>query len=401
MISVRQPRSRLRRLTARCVVAGALVPALACGSTSTTEVPPSTGSLVVQISMTGTDVPLTGVTVSVDGSQAIRVASNADYRFAPLTTGEHQVTVAGVAANCTSAEALTRAATIATNTEDSISFGFACSKAALAAHGAIAFARADSTGFFDIWVMNSDGTGATDLTNSANSSDLYGSWPADGAHIVFLMHGESTPEIAIVGRDGSGLTTITNDARQKTSPAVSPDGSRVAFAMADSANHWDIWVVNIDGSNSVRLTADTAVDDHPSWSPDGTRIVFNRFDTPETSSSLVMMNADGSNIHQLSAPGGYDVNASWSPDGSQIAFSRMVDGQAHIAVMRADGTNVEVLTTGADADDTPTWSGDGTRIAFWSGREGTGGIWIMNADGTALERITPLDTYNVFPAWSR
>lgn len=395
---VRHWRAALKRNTVSAVSIGAVLSSLACGATNT--VAPTPGALVVQIEMSGTDVPAAGVTVTVDALTPVKIEAGSYSVFPLLTPGEHQVAVSGVAANCTSSQPLTQQTRIRSNTVDSLAFVFACSTAPLDAHGIIAFARGDTTGFDDIWVMNSDGTGEIDLTNSPNVADEFPSWPSDGAHIIFLTHGESTPQIAIMNRDGSGLTTITNDPRQKTSPAVSPDGSRVAFSVADSANFLHIWVVNVDGSDLVQLTMDTVVDDHPAWSPDGTKIVFGRRVTPEIS-YLVVMNADGSNAQRLSPDTVYDANPSWSPDGAHIAFARGLGGQEHVGVMNTDGSNFMFLTSNGGPDDGPSWSGDGSKIAFTSARGGSFGIWTMQADGVGLQQITPPSTINDFPAWSK
>ena len=395
---VRRPTSVLERIGVAAVSAGVIALAISCGATNT--VAPAPGALVVQVTMSGTDVPAAGVTVTVDALTPATIANDSYFVFPLLSPGEHQVTVTGVAANCASAEPLTQQVRIEANTADSLALTFVCSKEALDAHGILAFSRGDATGFDDLWVMNADGTGETDLTNSPGVADEYPSWPSDGDHIVFLTHGESTPQIAIIGRDGSGLTTITNDPRQKASPQVSPDGSRVAFSMGDAANFWHIWVVNTDGSNLVQLTTDTVVDDHPAWSPDGMKIVFGRRVAPEVS-YLVVMNADGSNAQRLSPDDVYDANPSWSPDGSRIAFARGVAGTEHLAVMNADGSNFTFLTSNGGPDDGPSWSGDGTRIAFASARGGSSGIWIMKADGTSLQQITPANTDDAFPAWSK
>ena len=347
----------LRRWALPCGSAAVLGLGTACGSTNTVAPPPpppTSGSLNVRITMSGIDVPV-GVNVAVDTATPVLIASDSAFTFTRLTIGQHQVTVSGASANCTSESALVQTVNIAANTEDSLALTFDCVKAALTAHNVLAFSRADSSGLFDVWVMNADGTGETDLTNSPTSSDVTPSWTPDGSSVVFIMHGESVPEIALVHFDGSGLIQITTDSRQKATPAVSPDGSRIAFSMLDTSSHYRIWVINIDGSGLRQLTSDTTQDQEPSWSPDGTKVAFRRAIDPSIS-SIFVVNADGTNVQPLSAPGFYNANPSWSPNGSRIAFCRIVDGEQHIALMNPDGSNVQILTTGDAADEEPTWS---------------------------------------------
>jgi len=367
--------------------------ATACGSTDV--IAPSLGSLRVVIATTGDDIPRAGVSVTVDGEAPVAVPSNGAYRFAPLDAGAHQVTVTGVAPNCTTSDALAQTVQLTKGVEDSLSFSFACTHAALDAHGLIAFARAGADGNFHLWEMNSDGTGATGLGDSTGVNGNYPSWTPDGTHIVFI---KDLGDVAIISRDGSGFTLITNDGGAAT-PAVSPDGSMIAYAAGAAGGGIAIWTMNIDGSNRVQRSAGAPVEDRPTWSPDGTQIAFRLSDQPD-SSAIYVMNADGSNMRELSGSGFVDAEPAWSPSGSRIAFSRQVDGQQHIAVVNADGSGDAMLTNGLDADESPAWSADASRIAFWSARGGSG-IWTMNADGTNLQRLSPPNELDVSPAWGR
>lgn len=385
-----------RRVVPSCCVAALLLEVMACSSSN--AVGPFTGSIDVRISISGVDVPPAGVNVAVDGSPPVEISNDSSFRFARLANGVHTVAVTGVAANCTSAGALTQQVDVTANAEASVSFAFTCQKASLNAHGVLAFERPNSIGAFDIWVMNADGTGETNLTNSPSATDVWPTWLADGSRIFFLTG--SVGDVASINRDGTGFTKLTNDGRRKTTPAVSPDGSRIAFAMGNSESNLDIWLVNIDGSNFIQLTSDAAYEDHPAWSPDGTKIVFRRAN-PAPVTSLFVMNSDGTNVQQLSAPGFTDADPTWSPDGSRIAFDRLVDGIPHIAVMNADGSNVKVLTSGSAYDETPAWSADATKIAFGRAPQVASGIWIMNADGTNQVRVSPLGVYDIDPAWSK
>lgn len=368
-----------------CVAAG-------CGSTDV--VAPSLSSLRVVMATTGVDIPRAGMTVTVDAAPPVAVPSNGDYLFAPLGAGHHQVTVGGVAPNCTSSDAMSQAVQLTEGVEDSLTFDFTCTQAALDAHGLIAFARVGGDGQLHLWEMNSNGTGATDLGDSAGVTANYPSWTPDGAHIVFIADGG---DLAIIGRDGAGFTKITTDGA--TTPAVSPDGSTIAYAAAATGGGIAIWTVNLDGSNRIQRSTSAPIEDSPTWSPDGTQIAF-RVSDDASGGSIYVMHADGSNMRKLSGADFVDATPAWSPNGSRIAFSRQVDGQEHLAVMNADGSDVVMLTSGLDADESPSWSADGSRIVFWSQRGG-GGIWVMNADGTNMQHLSPPNAFDVSPAWGR
>ena len=57
-------------------------------------------------------------------------------------------------------------------------------RAAVGPNGQIAFAFSEFCCDFDIWVMNPDGTGQTNLTNTPTASEGDPSWSPDGTKIT-------------------------------------------------------------------------------------------------------------------------------------------------------------------------------------------------------------------------
>jgi Tol biopolymer transport system component len=309
-----------------------------------------------------------------------------------LVTGSHRVQLSGLMANCTVTEPLPTTVEIHTDTTV-VAFTSVCTKAPLAASGLIAFARGNDDHSWDLWVMNGNGTGATQLRDSPGLTEFQPAWTPDGQYILFAGYTPGGTQIARIDPLGGSFKQLATGA---FSPSVSADGQRIVFAK--EINGYDIWVMNIDGSNQQPLTTDPAYEDHPSWSPDGTKIVFER------GYRLYVMNADGTNPHSISATDAIEDRwPSWSPDGTRILFVRRGFGQDHVHTIRPDGTGLTQLTTGLDNDDFPAWSADGTRILFSSGRGGVLSIWSMRADGTDLRRLSvgPPTPYDSYPAGSR
>ena len=128
--------------------------------------------------------------------------------------------------------------------------------------GKIAFARNN-----EIYVMNADGSGATNITNNA-VFDGQPAWSPDGTKIAFFTNRDSTDEIYVMSADGSDPTRLTFNTESDEYPAWSPDGAKIVFTSARDGNK-EIYVVNADGSGLARLTAHPANDKRPAWSPDG------------------------------------------------------------------------------------------------------------------------------------
>ena len=99
------------------------------------------------------------------------------------------------------------------------------------------------------------------------------SWSADGRRIAFNAGSPTASDIYLINHDGSGLTQVTRNAHANFYPTWSPDGSRLAFS-SNRDGDWDIYVMNADGSRVRQLVDSPGLDDKPQWSPDGSRIGF-------------------------------------------------------------------------------------------------------------------------------
>lgn len=254
-------------------------------------------------------------------------------------------------------------------------------------NGKIAF-TSDRDSNFEIYVMNSDGSNQTRLTNNP-AQDVNPAWSPDGTRIAFVSTRDGNAEIYVMNADGSNQTRITNDLTGQAEPEWSPDGTKLVFAHgsfiqvmnADGSNiktitggrepswspdgsrialtaAWDIHVINVESGNLINITNSVELDDQTSWSPDGSKIVFSSTYNPwDYGSQVYVMNADGSNERTiLSDDFGYDWDPSWSPDGSRIAYAHHDNRNAEIYVINPDGGNKTKLTNNPSADNTqPDW----------------------------------------------
>ncbi len=84
--------------------------------------------------------------------------------------------------------------------------------------------------------------------------------------IAFVSRRDGNSEIYVMNADGSGQTNLTNNPASDTFPAWSPDGSRIAFT-SDRDGNQEIYVMNADGSGQTPLTNNPETDNSPVWSP--------------------------------------------------------------------------------------------------------------------------------------
>ena len=321
----------------------------------------------------------------------------------------------------------------ASTTSNSVSIIVTTSSVAI---GKIAFAS-NRDGCDQIYLMNTDGTGQTCLSNGA-SNDESPKWSPDNSRIAFQSDRDfendgDNPiygmDIYVMNWDGSGVSRLTNSTYDDINPVWSPDGTKIAFMSFRNGLNYQIYVMNADGSGQVNISNDNANDTQPSWSPDGTKIAFASDRDQAGFLSIYVMNVNGSNqtTVTLSGTGLLDEQPAWSPDGTRLAFistrdstvvtwDEWLQGQLvvktkllinkEVYVMNADGSSQIRLTNIMGNDDSPVWSPDGTKIAFRSDRDRnccdpSEQIWMMNADGSNQVNLSNNQFGDHCPSWSR
>ncbi len=243
-----------------------------------------------------------------------------------------------------------------------------------------------------IYVMNVDGSGVAFVTTAGDARGSEPEVSPDGECIVFIRNGD----IWLMEADGSGQVNLTQSATFEAQPTWSPDGRRIAFVSNDAGNS-DLYLMNADGTSWAQLTADPARDSGPTWSPTGSSIAFHT--DRDGNNEIYLIDTDGSNLQRLTDDPASDVGASWSHDGTRIAFNSNRNGGTRIFVMDPDGSSVTELPTLFSLATMPAWSPNDTRIAF-SGGPVNLDIWAVNLDGSGLVGLTNDAATDLSPSWS-
>ena len=258
-------------------------------------------------------------------------------------------------------------------------------------NGKIAF-EGTAGGSTDIFVMNADGTGVTNLTENP-AEDFDPVWSPDGTKIAFTSERDANREIYVMNEDGTGAVRLTDDPDQDFRPTWSADGSELLYRHGG-----DLWIIDAAGGvpSPFAQVGGTLTD--PDYSPDGQKIAF--ADNSDGDFEIYVMNADGTNPVRLVDNTASDSDPSWSPDGTQIMFARFENGSSEVWVMNPDGSGETNITNNPAYDSQPDWSPDGSLIAFYSDRAGgNGDVYVMTPNGSGLERLTTGDGFA--PDWQR
>jgi TolB protein len=176
-------------------------------------------------------------------------------------------------------------------------------------------------GHFDIWIADSNGSLAKQITSLPGGSTSPAYNPKTGAQIAFISGRTGLPQLYTMNSDGSGIQRLTNGG-YASSPSWSPNGQLIAFAWdrkygPGAPGGQDIYVISsspkADGSYSwVQDTLDDGRCDFPSWSPDGRHIVYaNSADGRPEHTRIWTMLADGSQRRPLTGTGADMPNWSW------------------------------------------------------------------------------------------
>jgi TolB protein len=292
--------------------------------------------------------------------------------------------------------------------------------------------------FYDsLWVVSSGGGGRRELV--PNTWDAFGcSWSPDGTRLAVTVNNRRDSDLSdifVVNSDGTGLTQVTHGGHAEN-VSWSPDGKMLAFEWTanrisgptwidvsdtDGSNLHPLFSKRVDGSfhwssNSERITVDTGKKTYmidvatrrvlrtlpshpraafPTWSPDDQRIAFvasTQLPSGGYREDLYVASLSRQGARRLALPDLYPDAPAWSPDGKRIAFvgnklrgCRQRACQA-IFVVRPDGAGLHRLTpysTQIGISAALSWSPNGSQIAYTSIR----GLYVMNANGTHQERV--------------
>src|SRR5262249_11588838 len=173
---------------------------------------------------------------------------------------------------------------------------------------------------------------------ASTRTDSEAQFSPEGKRIVFASDRAGSREIWICESDGSNAVQLTSMGGYCGSPRWSPDGERIAFE-SNVDRQWEIYVISAIGGKPKRLTNNPAYDAEPNWSRDGKWIYFASNRSGE--SQLWKMSADGGQAIQVTRKGG--AEALESPDGQWVYYTKSQTATKLWKISRDGGEETEVL----------------------------------------------------------
>ena len=292
----------------------------------------------------------------------------------------------------------------------------------------IAFDRRGSGGFYDVWVINPDGSGERCLTcgkpGAPKKNKGNPAWDPSGRYIVFEGQKDRTlPFLNRLAEPGRGVANdlwlMDAGGRQYWKlvdvprfpaggvlhPHFSNDGTKLLWGQllkgSGKLGIWDMKMANfqvIDGQprvsdiRSVFPGPARKFNETHGFSPDGRQILFTSQIDSGQSDIFTMDVASGKIVNLTNTPDEWDEHAQFTPDGRSIvwASSRNRSTDLNLWIMNRDGSNARQLmdfhhagaaafSSGIGPADS-SFSPDGKSLAVYvitDAHESKGQIWIV------------------------
>ncbi len=169
---------------------------------------------------------------------------------------------------------------------------------------------ADFNGNWDIWTSRISDGQLTRLTNSI-SEDLHPDWSPDGTQIVFNRTDENGfLQIFMMNSNGTNITQLSNaHAATVMYPRWSPNGDDIVFFINESSSAADLYMMDASGENIRQITTDLAVDRVAVFSPDGESLVFRS--ERDGDSDIYTLNLNTGKINPVTRNHTMDMSPDW------------------------------------------------------------------------------------------
>ena len=248
-----------------------------------------------------------------------------------------------------------------------------------------------------IWRMNTDGTGAVQLTNGA-TSETSPRWSPEGTTIAFTSKrdGDEQTQVYLLNNSGGEARRLFEHKPGVSNIAWSPDGTSILFVAPDPEPKADrkrkqakddvfafeeefrqkhLWQFQITGSKPIRITeGDFSVLDYK-LSLDGSSIVTARGPTPlpgdRHKRELWVRKADGSAERRITNNSSGERGAELSPDNRQVLYLATTNEkdepyyESNLFILSSEGDQARLqLPDFGHEISAAHWSADGKSIYF-------------------------------------
>lgn len=182
---------------------------------------------------------------------------------------------------------------------------------------------------WELFLINADGSNPVNLTNTADSDEMYPHASPDGTKICFvadeIVRGEKARNVYYINVDGTGRVKVADNARQ---PCWSPDGKTIAYLPAEYERYT---IKDYATKGLVFYDIETRKHTkHPnkdlhhlyniSWSPDGKWFLATVHGGMGFEHAILAFKVDGMNLYDLTKFGVTGCRPEFSSDGKRMTW---------------------------------------------------------------------------------
>jgi serine/threonine protein kinase len=270
------------------------------------------------------------------------------------------------------------------------------------------------TGVPQLWLMNSDGSNQTQMTNMPDGA-CKPSWSPDGMEVAFIspclddrdIYSGSRIYILNLNDNTIKPLGVNPSPEGDFDPAWSPDGKKIAFASKRNG-FVQIYAYNLETGILNKLTNTETTEIQPRWSSNGSQIAYVHW---IVFSQIWIMSDSGSKPTQFSMSG--EINnfwPTWSSSNDRIYYGQKQSSAplSYITTMRYEDRGTFKSTripsqspaSGAQPIAEISLSTDGEWFVFKSWPDGVNhDIYMMDVNGANWSRLTTDPGYDFSPAW--
>lgn len=250
-----------------------------------------------------------------------------------------------------------------------------------------------NNGNWDIYIINADGTGKRNITNTGNLHEMYPKVSPDGKRFAFSVDTgdgrERKRDLYMMNLNGSGKTLVAEHGREH---CWSPDGRYIAFTKSESTRRFSLESWSTKGL-FIYDTATGETREHANktlehlynlcCSPDGRYITATVLGGMGYRHTNIGIEVNGTRHFQLNLVG---CRPEFSPDGKMVGWGKSdtefnlakINMDRQVPVAEKDKYGLLFVTKGYEVYHLD-WSPDGKYIAFAFGPDGE-----QNVGGTAI-----------------
>jgi dipeptidyl aminopeptidase/acylaminoacyl peptidase len=245
---------------------------------------------------------------------------------------------------------------------------------------------------FDIFTIDLETCNIRNVTNDPGTDNNTPIYSMDGSKIAFISNKDGKMlNLYVMNSDGTELTKVTNSKMPIFEYCWSPDVTRLAFTKGYMES--EIWLCKTDGTEERKLISHPKAEDIVSfggWSPDGTMLAF----VSNSNSGyfdIGLYNFTNSEITWFEQSSNEKSNPVWSPDGSKIAYLEIINCSQVIKVKDFSDGSPKLVSPRVGCASNIKWSHDGSKIYFnYTSPKNPSDLWVTDLFSSALPIVKTL-----------